>query len=146
MSENLFTRQAHLPLPFVGEILWIMGMGTRWCWIILPVGARRGYWEYDDVLNMIDCEEISVAPIRLKYYRKPLKGSKQVLRAVSSYLKGDLDLGKMCMAYHIFAKEREVRSLRTQLIDSYNFDNRDIDIAHAAGLDLGQGEESKTEK
>lgn len=102
--------------------------------------------DYDDVLNMIDCDEISVAPIRLKYYRKPLKGSKQVLRAVSSYLKGDLDLGKMCMAYHIFAKKWEVRSLRTQLIDSYNFDNRDIDIAHAAGLDLGQGEESKTEK
>ena len=50
------------------------------------------------------------------------------------------------MAYHIFAKEWEVRSLRTQLIDPYNFDNRDIDIAHAAGLDLGQGEESKTEK
>lgn len=121
-------------------------MVTRWCWIILPVGARRGYWEYNDVLNMIDCDEISVAPIRLKYYRKPLKGSKQVLQAVSSYLKGDLDLGKMCMAYHIFAKEWEVRSLRTQLIDSYNFDNRDIDIAHAAGLDLGQGEESKTEK
>lgn len=102
--------------------------------------------DYDDILNLINCSEISVAPIRMQYYRKPLKGSKQVLRAVSSYLKGNLELGQMCMAYHIFAKEWEARSLRTQLIASYEFDNRDIDTACAAGLELNEGPEGEMDE
>ena len=85
--------------------------------------------------NEIIRGDISVAPIRLQYYRKPLKGSERVLRAVSSYLKGDLELGQMCMAYHIFAKEWETRRLRNELIDSFEQDNKDIDIARAAGLE-----------
>lgn len=64
-----------------------------------------------------------------------MKESEWVLRAVSSYLKGNLDLGQMCMAYHIFAKEWEARSLRTELIESFEQDNKDIDIARAAGLE-----------
>lgn len=99
--------------------------------------------DYDDVLNLINCSEISVAPIQLQYYRKPLKGSKQVLRAVSSYLKGDLELGQMCMAYHIFAKEWETRRLRNELIDSFEQDNKDIDIAYAAGLELNERPEGE---
>lgn len=39
------------------------------------------------------------------------------------------------MAYHIFAKEWEARSLRTELIESFEQDNKDIDIARAAGLE-----------
>lgn len=37
--------------------------------------------------------------------------------------------------YHIFAKEWEARSLRTELIESFEQDNKDIDIARAAGLE-----------
>ena len=89
--------------------------------------------ERQDAPRMI--ERCFVLPQQLQYYRKPLKESEWVLQAVSSYLKGNLDLGQMCMAYHIFAKEWEVRSLRTELIGSFEQDNKDIDIARAAGLE-----------
>lgn len=81
-------------------------------------------------------ERCFVLPQQLQYYRKPLKESEWVLQAVSSYLKGDLDLGQMCMAYHIFAKEWEARSLREEFIDSM-----DEEIACAAGLGLDEGVE-----
>lgn len=100
----------------------------------------------DDYNNVIISGEISVAPIRLQYYRKPLKGSKRVLRAVSSYLKGDLELGQMCMAYHIFAKGWEARSLRNELIESFEQDNKGIDIAFAAGLELNEGPEGEMDE
>ena len=89
--------------------------------------------ERQDAPRMI--ERCFVLPQQLQYYRKPLKESEWVLQAVSSYLKGNLDLGQMCMAYHIFAKEWEARSLRTELIESFEQDNKDIDIARAAGLE-----------
>lgn len=60
-----------------------------------------------------------------------------MLQAVSGYLKGHLDLGQLCMTYHIFAKEWEVRSLREEFIDSM-----DEEIACAAGLELAEGVES----
>lgn len=96
--------------------------------------------------NEIIRGDISVAPIRLQYYRKPLKGSERVLRAVSSYLKGDLELGQMCMAYHIFAKRWEARRLRNELIESLEQDNKGIDIARAAGLELNEGPEGEMDE
>lgn len=69
-----------------------------------------------------------------------------MLRAVSSYLKGDLELGQMCMAYHIFAKEWETRRLRNELIDSFEQDNKDIDIAYAAGLELNERPEGEMDE
>ncbi len=78
-----------------------------------------------------------VQPHQLQYYRKPLKESERVLQAVSSYLKGYLDLGQMCMAYHIFAKEWEARRLRKEFIESI-----DEDIACAAGLECPDVQET----
>lgn len=82
----------------------------------------------EDTPNMI--EDILVCPLRLRYYRKPLEESETLLLAVSNYLKGNLTLDQMCMAYHVLAKEWEARALRKDFGELY-----DEDVVCAAGLE-----------
>ena len=82
----------------------------------------------EDTPNMI--EKILVYPHRLRYYRKPLEESETLLLAVSNYLKENLTLDQMCMAYHVLAKEWEARALRKDFGELY-----DEDVVCAAGLE-----------
>lgn len=111
------------------------------CSPIFDRGKRKGaaIYQFSKVREKVPWMIVScfVQPHQLQYYRKPLKESEWVLRAVSSYLKGNLDLGQMCMAYYIFAKEREARSLREEFIESM-----DEDIACAAGLESSDVQET----
>ena len=63
-------------------------------------GNGRIYWEcMHDYLS-------------LEYYRGGLEGSKRILKAVSNFLKGELDLDHVLNAYHIILNEENADCFR----------------------------------
>lgn len=52
--------------------------------------------------------------LNLEYYRGNFKGKKRVLKAVSNFLKGELDLEQVLNAYHIILNEENVSCFRVR--------------------------------
>ena len=53
--------------------------------------------------------------LSLEYYPGPLDGKKRILKAVSNYLKGEIDLTLLLNAYYVLMGEENIKQNRERM-------------------------------
>lgn len=71
-----------------------------------------GHFQHDDGGLYFECMHDYLS---LEYYHGPLDGKKRILKAVSSYLKGEIDLTLLLNAYHILMGEENIKGNRERM-------------------------------
>ena len=71
--------------------------------------CARGYFLSSDGDIYHECMH---SYMNLEYYDKELTGKKRVLKALSNFLKGDIDVGLLVRAYHQIRMEEYAKDIR----------------------------------
>lgn len=77
-----------------------------------------GYFQYEDGRIYKECMHNYLC---LEYYRKNYENEKRILKALSNYIKGDIDMELMLYAYDVILKEEDLKKLQNKncFIDEY---------------------------